>query len=53
MVFENIGFTRNVKVEGKGEQQKQGLKWLICAECDMGKCNMTDVQTLLFSTPSG
>ncbi|KAG7553573.1 hypothetical protein FFLO_03005 [Filobasidium floriforme] len=35
MVFENIGFTRNVKVEDKG-QQKEGLKWLICAECDIG-----------------
>lgn len=37
MVFENIGFTRNVKVEDDGKNAKQGLKWLICAECDIGK----------------
>lgn len=37
MVFENIGFTRNVKVEDGAKNTKQGLKWLICAECDIGK----------------
>jgi hypothetical protein len=34
MVFENIGFTRNAPTVGEA---KPGLKWLICAECDLGK----------------
>lgn len=44
MVFENIGFTRNVKVENKG-QQKEGLKWLICAECDIGESSDADLRS--------
>lgn len=34
-IFENIGFTR--KVAGDDEMDKKGLKWLICAECDLGE----------------
>jgi hypothetical protein len=34
LCFENIGFTKTTDAEG---QRKEGkIKWLICAECDLG-----------------
>ncbi|KAI6026510.1 Mss4-like protein, partial [Pisolithus microcarpus] len=42
MEFENIGFTRAVQFSGETPGPTRTLKWLICAECDLGPLGWTE-----------
>ncbi|KAI6044537.1 Mss4-like protein [Pisolithus marmoratus] len=43
MEFENIGFTRAIQLGGDTSGPTKQLKWLICAECDLGPLGWTEV----------